>query len=100
MGTSTSRFGVGKRESHDATDFYARFRPPGSPDEPGGVIVYWAVDDVQATYDRLLGMGAKPHAPVTPRGDQGFITASVVDPFGNVLGVMENPHYLASLGQS
>ena len=28
MGTSTSRFGVGKRESHDATEFYARFRPP------------------------------------------------------------------------
>ncbi|MGI8810103.1 MAG: DNA-methyltransferase [Acidimicrobiales bacterium] len=28
MGTSTSRFGVGRREGHDATDFYARFRPP------------------------------------------------------------------------
>ena len=28
MGTSTSRFGVGKRESHDATGFYARFRAP------------------------------------------------------------------------
>jgi DNA modification methylase len=28
MGTSTSSFGVGKREAHDATDFYARFRPP------------------------------------------------------------------------
>ena len=28
MGTSTSRFGVGKREAHDATEFYARFRPP------------------------------------------------------------------------
>jgi site-specific DNA-methyltransferase (adenine-specific) len=26
--TSTSRFGVGRRESHDATDFYARFCPP------------------------------------------------------------------------
>src|SRR5438445_13782011 len=26
--TSTSRFGVGRRESHDATDFYSRFRPP------------------------------------------------------------------------
>jgi site-specific DNA-methyltransferase (adenine-specific) len=26
--TSTSRFGVGRRESHDARDFYARFRPP------------------------------------------------------------------------
>jgi len=28
MGTSTSPFGVSKREGHDATDFYARFRPP------------------------------------------------------------------------
>lgn len=28
MGTSTSPFGVGKREGHDASGFYARFRPP------------------------------------------------------------------------
>ena len=28
MGTSTSPFGVGRRESHDASGFYARFRPP------------------------------------------------------------------------
>jgi len=28
MGTSTSSFGVGKRESHDSSDFYARFAPP------------------------------------------------------------------------
>ena len=27
-GTSTSKFGVGRRESHDASDFYARFHPP------------------------------------------------------------------------
>jgi DNA modification methylase len=26
--TATSRFGVGRRESHDARDFYGRFRPP------------------------------------------------------------------------
>ncbi|WCO65815.1 site-specific DNA-methyltransferase [Iamia majanohamensis] len=26
--TATSAFGVGRRESHDATDFYARFTPP------------------------------------------------------------------------
>ena len=24
----------------------------------------------------------------------GFVTASVVDPFGNILGVMVNQHYL------
>lgn len=28
MGTSTSSFGVGKRESHDSSDFYERFAPP------------------------------------------------------------------------
>ena len=33
-----------------------------------------------------------------PRGDSGFMTASVVDPFGNVLGIMQNPHWLESHG--
>ncbi len=33
MGTSTSTFGVGKRESHDASDFYARFAPPDVSDD-------------------------------------------------------------------
>ncbi len=42
MGTSTSEFGVGKRESHDSSDFYARFSPPEINDddvlgEPGEV---------------------------------------------------------------
>lgn len=31
--TSTSRFGAGRRESHDATDFYARFWAPVLSDE-------------------------------------------------------------------
>ena len=33
MGTSTSSFGVGKRESHDSSDFYARFAPPEVSDD-------------------------------------------------------------------
>lgn len=39
-------------------------------------------------------MGATEYQPITPRGES-VVTASVVDPFGNVLGVMYNPHYLA-----
>ncbi|MHB8329016.1 MAG: DNA-methyltransferase [Acidimicrobiales bacterium] len=31
--TSTSSFGVGRRESHDASGFYARFAPPGLSDD-------------------------------------------------------------------
>lgn len=33
MATRTTNFGVGKRESHDATDFYARFTPPALSDD-------------------------------------------------------------------
>ena len=40
--------------------------------------------------------GATEYQPITPRGE-GFVTAAVVDPFGNVLGVMYNPHYLEIL---
>ncbi len=35
MGTSTSSFGVGKRESHDSSDFYARFAAPEISDDDG-----------------------------------------------------------------
>lgn len=71
---------------------------PGGPDrEPGGAILYWHVDDVEAVVARLLEMGAVEYQPVTVRGE-GFTTASVVDPFGNVLGVMFNRHYLEMLG--
>ncbi|GAA4833549.1 VOC family protein [Luteimicrobium xylanilyticum] len=57
-----------------------------------GVTVYWAVDDVDATLARLAELGATPHEPRTERGP-GFVTASMLDPFGNVLGVMENSHF-------
>ncbi|WP_188197648.1 VOC family protein [Nonomuraea sp. SYSU D8015] len=61
---------------------------------PAGALVYWHVDDVQAALDRLLAMGAGPHDTPHDRG-QGFITASVIDPWGNILGLMYNPHYLS-----
>ncbi|MEU6983084.1 VOC family protein [Streptomyces sp. NPDC046324] len=69
------------------------YAPAAAADGPGGAIVYWHVDDVRATLARLLALGAKEYEPLTPRGP-GFVTASVTDPFGNVLGVMENQHYL------
>ena len=65
--------------------------------EPSGAVVFWHVDDLPASLDRLLALGATAYEPRTERG-QGFVTASVVDPFGNILGVMTNPHYLSVLG--
>ena len=74
-----------------------RFAPPGRADKTAGAVPYWHVDDVQASYDRLVSMGATAYEEPVERGP-GFVTASVVDPFGNVLGVMYNKHYLEVLG--
>lgn len=75
-----------------------QYAPAGAPTDPGGAILYWHVDDLAASVRRLLEHGATELQPITKRGDEGFVTASVVDPFGNILGVMTNPHYLEVLG--
>lgn len=72
-----------------------RYAPHGAA-EPSGEIVFWHVDDLNATLEKLLSMGATQHEAPTPH-EEGFVTASVVDPFGNILGVMYNPHYLKVL---
>jgi predicted enzyme related to lactoylglutathione lyase len=75
-----------------------RYAPPGASTGPGGVLMHWHVDDLEGTVARLLALGAAEYQPITPRGE-GFVTAAVVDPFGNVLGVMSNPHYLQMLAE-
>lgn len=78
----------------------SRYAPhnPGAT-APSGAVVFWHVDDVTAALERLLSMGATVHEALTHR-EEGFVTASVVDPFGNVLGIMYNLHYLAVLGST
>lgn len=68
----------------------------GPTGQPGGAIVYWHVDDVEGLLERLQQMGAKLHHPPRDFGE-GFVGASVIDPFGNILGIMRNPHYLEVL---
>ena len=85
---------------HELDLIDSRYAPHGSATGPAGAVVYWHVDDVRAIFERLLAMGAKEHLPITPRGEEGFVTASVVDPFGNILGIMYNPHYLEVLGST
>ncbi|PSK96301.1 putative enzyme related to lactoylglutathione lyase [Murinocardiopsis flavida] len=75
-----------------STDYAPADARPG----PGGAVMYWHVDDVAAAVERLVSLGATEYQPITHR-EAGFVTASVVDPFGNVLGVMYNPHYLEVL---
>ncbi|THV26529.1 VOC family protein [Glycomyces paridis] len=69
------------------------FAPHDMDAAPGGAVMNWHVDDLDAAIERVTAMGAKEYEPKTVRGE-GFVTASFVDPFGNVLGLMYNRHYL------
>jgi predicted enzyme related to lactoylglutathione lyase len=84
---------------HELGVIDSRYAPHGSAAGPAGAVVYWHVDDVTATFEKLLSMGAKEHEAPVDR-EAGFITASVIDPFGNILGIMYNPHYLEVLGST
>ena len=56
------------------------------------VVTYWGVPDIAAAHDRLLRQGAKGHEPITDVGGE-IKVATVTDPFGNLIGIIENPHF-------
>jgi predicted enzyme related to lactoylglutathione lyase len=86
---------------HELGIIDSKYAPKGAAaTSPGGAIVYWHVDNVVATFEKLKDMGAKEYEPLIKRGEAGFVTASVVDPFGNILGIMYNPHYIEILGSA
>jgi predicted enzyme related to lactoylglutathione lyase len=71
-----------------------KYAPKAASSGLGGAILYWHVDDVAEMLEKLKEMGATEYEPLTPRGDAGWVTASVVDPFGNIIGLIHSPHYL------
>ncbi|MDA3648096.1 VOC family protein [Saccharopolyspora indica] len=97
IGDHQHEFGV--IDSAYAGSELARTPSPDAVGGPAGAVAFWHVDDVPAVVAKLVAMGAKEHDAPRDRGE-GFITATVVDPWGNVLGVMHNPHYLAVLGEN
>jgi predicted enzyme related to lactoylglutathione lyase len=58
-------------------------------------VAYWGVPDAHAAYARLLGLGAGESSPVRDVGD-GILVGTVLDPFGNTLGIIQNPHFKAT----
>jgi predicted enzyme related to lactoylglutathione lyase len=67
---------------HELGFINSRFASPGRSHQPGGAIASWAVDDVHATFERLVSLGASVHQEPVEHGP-GFVTASVVDPLGS-----------------
>lgn len=57
-----------------------------------GGLAYWGVEDVRAAFDRAVVLGARPQQE--PREVGGDIwVATVIDPFGNSVGLIQNPHF-------
>lgn len=65
--------------------------PDAEPDK-NGQGVYWGVADIDAALAHLESVGATLREPVQEVGDR-IRVASVTDPFGNVVGLIENPHF-------
>ncbi len=58
----------------------------------GGVLAYWGVENAEAAFQRLESKGARVREPVTEVGG-GIKVATFFDPFGNILGIIENPNF-------
>jgi predicted enzyme related to lactoylglutathione lyase len=52
----------------------------------------WGVADIHEAHSRLLELGAEPLEPITEVGG-GIKVSAVRDPFGNRLGLIDNPHF-------
>lgn len=59
------------------------------------VLTYWGVNDIHTEYNRFIALGATEHEAPTEVGD-GIVVATVKDPWGNVVGLIYNPHFKIS----
>jgi predicted enzyme related to lactoylglutathione lyase len=59
---------------------------------PGGAVAYWRVDEIGRAVDHFRAVGASLVSDAQDVGE-GIKVAAVADPFGNVIGLIENPHF-------
>jgi catechol 2,3-dioxygenase-like lactoylglutathione lyase family enzyme len=57
-----------------------------------GPVAYWGVANADEAFAQLLAGGATEHSNVQDVGD-GIRVAAVRDQGGNVVGIIENPHF-------
>jgi predicted enzyme related to lactoylglutathione lyase len=65
--------------------------PDGKAGE-GGCVAYWGVADAAASLEQLKKLGATVREKLQDVGE-GIKVATVADPFGNTLGIIENPQF-------
>jgi|SRR5215213_5217761 len=88
--------------------FYVGFNVGGyelglDPDASGvtkgdNVVAYWGAEDAATAYERIVGLGAQKHSEPREVGG-GIVVAAVKDHWGNVFGIIENPHFKVPAGE-
>lgn len=59
----------------------------------GGAVAYWGVSDLAATLSRLEERLVTLSSKLQNVGE-GIKVATILDPFGNEIGLIENPHFV------
>ena len=82
--------------------FYVGFNIEGfelglQPDSHGenfdnNIVAYWGVKDANAIYTQLIEKGCIANEPIVDVGE-GILLGTVIDPAGNVFGIIQNPHF-------
>ena len=66
--------------------------PSGDKTGPGGSVAYWRVASIDSALAHFVASGATVVAAAQEVGE-GIKVATVSDPFGNLIGLIENPHF-------
>jgi predicted enzyme related to lactoylglutathione lyase len=69
--------------------------PEAGKPGPGGVVAYWGVKDIDAAVRHFTSAGGVVTHAVQDVGE-GIKVATIGDPFGNQIGLIENPHFAAA----
>jgi len=59
---------------------------------PGGSVAYWGVPNLAKALESLADKKVRVRSPLQDVGG-GILVATIEDPFGNVIGLIENPHF-------
>ena len=58
----------------------------------GGTVAYWRVAEIEPAVQQFVAAGASVVVAPHDVGD-GIKVGTVADPFGNLIGLIENPHF-------
>ena len=66
--------------------------PNSDQEKSKNVYTYWGVENIEKEYQRFLDLGAtEDEKPNNVGGD--IMVATVKDPWGNLIGLIYNPHF-------